>query len=109
MSYRATVTAANGQPVKVRSSPNAKNEKNVITKLPVGMVVDVLEEGESDGVMWSTVTSGPLRGYMMSQFLKADLTDHDAPAPSAPVVGYEAIMEKLDEILEAIAALGGAG
>lgn len=109
MSYRATVTAANGQPVKMRSGPNTKNEKNVLKKLAVGTVVEVVDEGTSDGVEWSTIVADGVRGYMMSRFLEADLTDHDAPAPSAPVVGYEAIMEKLDEILEAIAALGGAG
>lgn len=107
--YMATVTAANGQPVKMRSGPNTKNEKNVLKKLAVGTVVEVVDEGTSDGVEWSTIVAEGVRGYMMSRFLKADLTDHDAPAPSAPVVGYEAIMEKLDEILETIAALGGAG
>lgn len=107
--YQATVTAANGQPVKMRSGPNTRNEKNVLKKLAVGTVVEVVDEGTSDGVEWSTIVADGVRGYMMSQFLKADLTDDDAPAPSAPVVGYEAIMEKLDEILEAIAALGGAG
>ena len=109
MSYRATVTAANGQPVKMRSGPNTKNEKNVLKKLAVGTVVEVVDEGTSDGVEWSTIVVDGVRGYMMSKFLKADLTDNDAPAPSAPDVGYEAIMAKLDEILEAIAALGGAG
>lgn len=109
MSYRATVTAANGQPVKMRSGPNTKNEKNVLKKLAVGTVVEVVDEGTSDGVEWSTIVADGVRGYMMSRFLEADLTDDDAQAPAAPVVGYEAIMEKLDEILEAIAALGGAG
>lgn len=109
MSYRATVTAANGQPVKMRSGPNTKNEKNVLKKLAMGTVVEVVDEGTSDGVEWSTIVADGVRGYMMSRFLEADLTDNDALAPSAPVVGYEAIMEKLDEILEAIAALGGAG
>lgn len=111
--YMATVTAANGQPVKVRSSPNTKSEANVLTKLPVGTVVDVLEEGESDGVLWATVTSGPLRGYMMSKFLKATQPGNDVPsedgAPVLPSDAYTKIMAKLDEILEAIAALGGAG
>lgn len=111
--YQATVTAANGQPVKVRSSPNTKSEANVLTKLPVGTVVDVLEEGESDGVLWATVTSGPLRGYMMSKFLKAaqpgnDVLSEDG-ASVLPSDAYTKIMAKLDEILEAIAALGGAG
>lgn len=114
MSYRATVTAANGQPVKMRSGPNTRNEKNVLKKLAVGTVVDVVDQGTSDGVEWSTIVADGVRGYMMSRFLKADLTEGDAPAddtpaPSAPAAGYDAIMEKLNEILEAIAALGGAG
>ena len=112
--YLAKVTAANGQPVKMRSGPNTRNEKNVLKKLAVGTVVEVVDEGTSDGVEWSTIVADGVRGYMMSRFLKADLMEGDAPAddtqdPSAPAAGYDAIMEKLNEILEAIAALGGAG
>lgn len=111
MGYLAMVTAANGQPVKMRSSPNTKNEKNVIKKLPVDTVVEVVEEGTNDGVAWSTIVADGVRGYMMSKFLKAEQPETPSEDEETPIPtdAYAEIMAKLEEILEAIAALGGVG
>lgn len=101
MSYRATVTAANGQPVKMRSGPNTRNEKNVLKKLAVGTVVEVVDEGTSDGVEWSTIVADGVRGYMMAQFLQYDPESGPAEPEAEPKEdGYEAIMAKLNEIVE---------
>lgn len=102
----AMVTSANRQPVKLRSSPNAKSEKNVIARLAVDTVVEVVEEGTSDGIEWSTVVLDDKRGYMMSKFLKAEQPEQPSDTPSNP---YGDIMDKLDQILAAISALGGDG
>lgn len=57
----ATVTAASGSTVNLRSSPNG----TLVDRLPVGAVVSVIEE--KDG--WVSVTYGEKTGWMMEQFL----------------------------------------
>jgi len=66
----AYVTSDDGNPVKLRGDPSARNP--YVGKIAVGTLVTVHETGEaSDGVRWATVTvqwSGQ-RGYIMDKFL----------------------------------------
>lgn len=61
--HTAKVTAPDGNPVKLRPSPDTG--KPYIAKVPVGTAVDVLEVGN----VWCTVVALGQRGYMMRRFL----------------------------------------
>jgi hypothetical protein len=61
---RATVAAANGEPVKLRKLPGKHSE--TLMKVPVGTEVQVLEAGSE----WCTVVAQGKRGYMMREFLE---------------------------------------
>lgn len=64
--YKAVVRSENGQPVKLRSTPD--KEKPYIAEIAVGTVVDVTEQAQG----WAHVTlQNGMRGYMMSEFLEA--------------------------------------
>ena len=60
----ATVTAANGYPVKVRALPG--QHAAVIDKLAVGTVVAITDAVNED---WAQIAYGDQSGYMMRQFL----------------------------------------
>ena len=62
--YQAEVFAKNGQPVRLRSNPSTSAK--VIEQIPVGAVVDVLEE-TSDA--WAKISDAGVIGYMMRKFL----------------------------------------
>ena len=62
----ATVRSANGKPVRVRAKPTTKS--NVITSLPVGTAVEVLE---TDGD-WCRIAYAQT-GWMMKQYLSDGL------------------------------------
>ncbi len=62
----ATVLSANGKPVRVRAKPTTK--RNVITSLPVGTALEVLEtEGD-----WCRIAYAQI-GWMMKQYLSEGL------------------------------------
>lgn len=72
-SYSAQVIAVNNdKPVNLRTGPSASD--TVITKVPVGAMVDVLVE--LDG--WCYIDTGREQGYMSSQFLQRNESE---PAP----------------------------
>ncbi len=63
--YKAIVKSKNGQPVKLRSTPD--KEKPYIAEVAVGTVLDVTEQAQG----WSQVIlPNGMRGYMMSEFLE---------------------------------------
>jgi len=72
--YSAQVIALhNDKPVNLRSGPSTSD--GIITKVPVGTVVDVLIE--LDG--WDFIDTGRAQGYMASQYLKR--CDDPEPSP----------------------------
>ncbi len=66
VTMRATVVSTNGEPVKLRSTPDTS--RPYLAKVPVGTAVEVLEAGGQ----WCTVTVSGQRGYMMRQFLELE-------------------------------------
>lgn len=62
--YRATITADNDFPVRLRSGPSIKYE--ILCQVDQGTVVDVLETGNG----WSKIRVGSATGWMMNQFLR---------------------------------------
>ena len=62
--YKATVSASNGAPVRMRQQPSVTSKE--LASIPVGTVVDVLDE--LDG--WSQISYGGRDGYMMGKFLE---------------------------------------
>ena len=77
----ATVYAANGKPVNLRTSPNKMAA--LIDRVPCGDVVDVLERGQD----WSKISWKRKKGFMMTGFLRFNgepealycVTIHDLP------------------------------
>ena len=68
MGKTAYVTASNGKPVRLRAGMS--DDAATIVKLDVGTVVDVVEQGNRDGVEWATIIDPDgRRGYMMAKFL----------------------------------------
>lgn len=65
VSYQAEVVSSNGGGVRMRSE--ASTSGSILKTLPVGTVVDVIEE--SDG--WTHIVYNGTSGYMMSEFLAA--------------------------------------
>ena len=72
--YQAAVYAENGYPVKMRKQPSTG--AGVCAKIPIGTVVDVLDE--LDG--WAKIGLDGQTGYMMRKFLSKedDAPDMDA-------------------------------
>jgi uncharacterized protein YgiM (DUF1202 family) len=62
----AVVRAGTGSTVNLRSKPSKSGV--LVTRVPVGSRVDVLDYGE----LWSRVTWDGYTGYMMSQFLDTE-------------------------------------
>lgn len=62
--YQATVTAVSGRTVNLRANPSEK--ARVLKSVPVGSVVDVLDDTDP---AWSKITYNSITGYMMSKFL----------------------------------------
>lgn len=61
--YSAKVTASSGSTVNMRTGPSTSGD--IIKKVPIGALVDVIEEtGE-----WSQIVYDNKTGYMMSKFL----------------------------------------
>lgn len=62
--YKAEVIAESGSTVRLREY--ASSSANTVVKVPVGSIVDVLED--NDG--WERIVWGEYSGHMMEQFLK---------------------------------------
>lgn len=61
--YSAKVTASSGSSVNMRTGPSTSGD--IIKKVPIGAIVDVIEEAGE----WSRVIYDNKNGYMMSKFL----------------------------------------
>ena len=64
MLYKAKVVAESGSTVRMRESANSSAE--TIEKVPIGAIVDVVED--NDG--WERIVYEGKTGYMMEQFLE---------------------------------------
>ena len=82
--YHARVFADNGYPVNLRSDPTLK--ATILTKVPVGRVVDVLEETDAE---WAKVKYVNYTGYMMRKFLLPIYNEAQPPSESQQNQGDE--------------------
>lgn len=64
--YQAKVYAESGSTVRMRAT--ASSSARVIKEIPIGEIVDVIEEGEN----WDKIGYEGSVGYMMSKFLKKE-------------------------------------
>lgn len=64
--YQAKVYAESGSTVRMRAT--ASSSARVIKEIPIGKIVDVIEEGEN----WDKIGYEGSVGYMMSKFLKKE-------------------------------------
>ncbi len=78
------VFSNNGYPVKLRSTPDASDESNVITKIMRGTCVEV--QYVTDSGKWACVyiPGEDLDGFMMTQFLTADRAKAEASMDIQP-------------------------
>ena len=65
--YAATVTAAKGNTVNMRSEPSTKGD--ILTRVSVGTDVDVLGIVAGDDGEWGHILYGNKNGYMMNKYL----------------------------------------
>lgn len=65
--YEAKVIAAQGNTVNMRSVMNTASNNTIIAKIPLGTIVEVLEEPSST---WRRIKYDGKVGYMMTQFLE---------------------------------------
>jgi len=65
--YEAKVIAAQGNTVNMRSVMNTASNNTIIAKVPLGTIVEVLEEPSST---WRRIKYDGKVGYMMTQFLE---------------------------------------
>ena len=68
MLYQAKVVAESGSTVRMRES--ASSSANTVAKVPVGTIVDVVED--SNG--WDRIIYNGQDGYMMEEFLEKQET-----------------------------------
>ena len=94
--YQAIVTAANGLPVRLRADASA-NAK-VVEQIPVGTVVDVLEEGAD----WDRISDSGVEGFMMSKFLKKHDPSEIVQVNKSDLDGIYACLKKAMDILDNI-------
>ena len=95
----ATVYAENGKPVKMRAKPNTST--NVYWEVPVGAIVEVLDNGET----WSKIVYGGRTGYMMTKFLKIEEENVTYEEELDAMIGVHkgdltAAYEKIGELLK---------
>jgi len=120
MGKTAYVTASSGKTVRLREGMSDSAE--TIVKVPLGTVVEVVEQGNRDGVEWATIIDPDgRRGYMMAKFLKVLEYADEKPIPSDDVsqnqpsgISFEETvlnqMNRLETLLNAVLdALGVAG
>ena len=94
----AAVTSENGLSVKLRSSKSAKNESNILVKLPVGTVVRVQEQGDDWCRVECSYNGTAYSGFMMSDFLEPT----DAPSD-------DEVEESVDSDEEQVVGASGCG
>lgn len=63
--YQATVVAQSGNTVRMRQSPSTSS--SILANVPVGTLVDVIEETNND---WYKIVYNNKTGYMMTDFLE---------------------------------------
>lgn len=99
----AYVTASSGKTVRLRAGTS--DSAATIAKVPLGTVVEVVEQGARDGVEWATIIAPDgRRGYMMAQFLKAleyadeepNLTDDVSQNQPSGATFEETVIQRLD-------------
>lgn len=61
---QAKVVAQSGSTVNMRKTPNLRG--SLITRIPLGTIVDIIEPGEE----WCKIKYGTRTGYMMAKFLE---------------------------------------
>lgn len=94
--YQATVVADSGKTVRMRRTPAANGA--IVKNIPIGSVVDVLDELDE----WAKVSYDGLDGYMMRKFLSKvksdddDCTDDDLSAKITKIYGL--LLEALNEL-----------
>jgi len=96
--YQATVWAETGKTVYLRKSPSSK--ASAIEAVPIGTVVDVLEEINDD---WARISDHGVEGCMMRKFLRPV---EDAPGDGQDAPGAEIITRQ--ELKEAQVCLANA-
>ena len=70
MLYTAYVTASNGDSVNMRAA--ASKNAIILTKVPIGAMVDVITENDD----WCQIIYNGNTGYMMTEFLSKNKTDN---------------------------------
>lgn len=101
--YYARVYAANGQPVRIRPQPNT--DRDEICKVPVNMVVAVLDDSING---WDKVEYTGIIGYMMSEFLvplgstgeHEDIPQQEQKPEEKPEWNYDTVTVTRDELAE---------
>lgn len=83
--YDAIVTAATGSTVNLREAPTM--DSNVIVRVPIGSVVQVLAEGTG----WHFVTYGDKSGYMMDSYLTPVEGSRAAPTETTALINEEGL------------------
>lgn len=64
--YQAKVYAESGSTVRMRSEPSASAK--VLKQIPIGTMIDIIEEGEE----WCKIGCDRTVGYMMTKFIKKE-------------------------------------
>lgn len=72
---KALVTADQGKTVNMRANPS--KDARVLAQIPIGELVDMIEEGSE----WSSITYNGREGWMMSMFLVPVAGDPQESAP----------------------------
>ena len=91
--YQAKVYAESGSTVRMRAT--ASSSARVIKEIPVGEIVDVIEEGEN----WDKIGYEGSVGYMMSKFLKKEGAAEEGVYYVRIRCGSESEAKKLVELL----------
>ena len=89
----AKVWADNGGTVNMRTGSSA--ESGLITRVPIGAVVTVLESG----VTWSKITYENWTGYMMTKFLMDEASGADGESVTVSRKELEGIYDQIGNML----------
>lgn len=95
--YEAKVIAAQGNTVNMRSVMNTASNNTIIAKVPLGTIVEVLEEPSST---WRRIKYDGKVGYMMTQFLEKIEQPQDTNKDD-----IRKLKTKLEEALEIVNSL----
>ena len=92
--YEAKVIAAQGNTVNMRSVMNTASNNTIVAKVPLGTIVEVLEEPSST---WRRIKYDGKVGYMMTQFLEKIEQPQDTSKDD-----IRKLKTKLEEALEIV-------